>query len=319
MSWYQEKIKPMLAVRGHPFNSPEFIYEIKWDGTRAIAFVDLKNERFRIQNRRLMEIAHRYPELDFLDFLNENAIIDGEIVVFDGKLPSFYLLQKRDHTDSRFKASILAKKFPANYFVFDVLYTESLGWTIGEKLIKRKEVLEKITSEAKRVALVDFISERGKDLYERTIKLGIEGIIAKKITSSYLIGKRSKFWIKMKKRRTLDCIIVGWLEGEGERRGFFGSLILALKSGNSLIHVGQVGTGFDLDFIEWFYRELLRIEVYEPYFQIERGVAHWCKPIYVCEVEYLELTSDLKLRAPVFLRLRSDKGPEDCLVETISS
>ncbi|TDA25235.1 MAG: DNA ligase [Archaeoglobi archaeon] len=317
MSWFEERISPMLAVRGKPFSSPEYIYEIKWDGTRAIAFVDLKNERIRIQNRRLMEIAYRYPELDLLDFVKESAILDGEIVVFEGKLPSFYLLQKREHVDSKLKIGILSKMYPANYFVFDVLYTESLGWLTSEKIEKRKEILSRIALNSKRIALTDFIEERGKDLYEKAVKLGIEGIIAKKKESPYLIGKRSKFWIKMKKRKTIDCIIVGWLEGEGKREGFFGSLILALKSGDSYVHVGQVGTGFTSEFIEWFYKKLLEIETNQPFFEIRAKGVHWCKPVYVCEVEYLEVTSDLKLRAPVFVRLRNDKSPDECLLQEL--
>ncbi|MFN3383570.1 MAG: non-homologous end-joining DNA ligase [Archaeoglobaceae archaeon] len=317
MTWFDEKIKPMLAIKGKPFSNQEFIYEIKFDGTRAIAFVDLENERIRLQNRRLLEIAYRYPEIDLLDSVKESAILDGEIVVFDGNLPSFSLLQQREHVDS-LKASILSKKFPANYFVFDVLYTSSRGWLMKETLIHRKKILEEISSNAKRVALIDFVEEKGEELYEKAVKHGIEGVMAKKKTSPYLVGNRSEFWVKIKKRRTLDCVIVGWLEGEGERRGFFGSLILALKSKDSFVHVGQVGTGFNLDFARWFIKKLREIEVNFAPFEIETSrKVHWCKPKFVCEVEFLELTKDMKLRAPVFLRLRNDKSVEDCTIDSL--
>ncbi len=318
MSWFEERIKPMLGVRGKPFSSQDYLFEIKWDGTRAIAFVDLDNERIRIQNRRLMEISHRYPELELLDFVSENAVLDGEIVVFEGTKPSFYLLQQRDHVENRFKASILAKKIPANYFVFDVLYTETNGWIFKKTLEERKKILEEIGSETKRIALVDYIEGKGEELYERVCRAGIEGIVGKKKTSPYIPGKRSEFWIKIKKRNTGDFIIVGWLEGEGERSETFGSLILALKSGNDFVHVGQVGTGFDSEFLRWFSKKLKEIEIKEPYFPIEvQRTVHWCRPEYVCEVEFLELTSDLKLRAPVFLRLRNDKSPDDCRLEDL--
>ncbi|MEM3477183.1 MAG: non-homologous end-joining DNA ligase [Archaeoglobaceae archaeon] len=320
MTWFNEKIKPMLAVKGKPFNSPEFIYEIKFDGTRAIAFIDVENERVRLQNRRLLEISYRYPEIDLLSFVKESAILDGEIVVFEGNLPSFSLLQQREHVESSFKASILSKKFPANYFVFDVLYCSSHGWVAKEPLIRRKRILEEISCDAKRVALIDFVDEKGEEFYEKTTKLGIEGVIAKKKTSPYLIGKRSDFWIKIKKRQTLDCVIVGWLEGEGERKGLFGSLILALRSGNSFVHVGQVGTGFDLEFARWFIKKLREIEIKNALFEIETSrEVHWCKPEFVCEVEFLELTKDMKLRAPVFLRLRDDKSVDDCTIDSIIS
>lgn len=318
MTWFEEMIKPMLAVKGKPFSNKEFVYEMKFDGTRAIAFVDVDRERVRIQNRRLFEISHRYPEADLLSFAKENAIFDGEIVVFERNLQSFSLLQQREHVESSFRASILAKKFPANYFVFDVLYTTSHGWVMKEPLLRRKRILEDVSSDAKRVAIVDFVEENGEEFYEKVTKLGIEGVMAKKKTSTYLPGKRSESWVKIKKRQTLDCIIVGWLEGEGERAGLFGSLILALKNGDSFVHIGQVGTGFDFDFARWFIKKLREIEIENPYFKIETTrKVHWCKAKFVCEVEFLELTKDMKLRAPVFLRLRDDKDIEDCSIETI--
>lgn len=320
MSWFEEKIKPMLAVKGKPFSSPEYFFEIKWDGTRAIAFVDVDNEKIRLQNRRLLEIAYRYPELDFLNFVSENTILDGEIVVFEGNKPSFSLLQKRDHTDSRLKASILAKKMPANYFVFDVLYTESRGWLYKISLENRKRILEEICSDTRRIALVDYIEEKGEELYEKVVRIGIEGVMGKDKKGYYIPGKRSESWVKIKKRNTGDFIIVGWLEGEGERSGKFGSLILALKSGDNYVHVGQVGTGFDSDFLEWFSKKLHEIEIKTPYFLIDtRRTVHWCEPKYVCEIEYLEFTKDLKLRAPVFLRLRDDKSPEECRIDDLIS
>lgn len=319
MNWFEEKIKPMLAVKGKPFSSPEYLFELKWDGTRAIAFVDLQNERFRVQNRRLMEIAYRYPELELLDFVSENVVLDGEIVVFEKNKPSFYLLQKREHIDSKYKASILSKKIPANYLVFDILYTDSFGWLFKTPLEERKKILLKVCSETKRIAVADFIEKNGEELYEKTIKLGIEGVIGKKKSSKYFPGKRSELWMKIKKRNTADFVIVGWIEGEGERAETFGSLILALKSEKGYIHVGQVGTGFDSEFLSWFSKKLKEVEINTPYFSIEtsRGV-HWCEARYVCEVEFLELTADLKLRAPVFLRLRDDKSPEECKVEEIN-
>lgn len=318
MTWFEERIRPMLAVKGKPFSSPDFVYELKFDGTRAIAFVDVEKEKVRIQNRRLLDITYRYPEIDLLDFLKESAILDGEIVVFKENLPSFSLLQQREHVESKFKASILSRMFPASYFVFDVLYCSSKGWVTGERLIRRKEILGEICDEAKRVALVDFVEEKGEELYERATKLGIEGVLAKEKKSPYLVGRRSEFWVKFKKRQTLDCVIVGWLEGEGERKDTFGSLILALKSGDSFVHVGQVGTGFDVEFARWFVKKLREIEIKNPYFELETSRrVHWCKPEFVCEVEFLEVTRDRKLRAPVFIRLRPDKSVEECTVESM--
>ena len=318
--WFSKRIKPMLAVRGKPFSSDEFIYEIKWDGTRCIAFVDVENKRLRLQNRRLMEIAYRYPELDFFNFLSQNAVIDGEIVVLKDGKPSFHLLQKREHVDSKMRIELLSKMFPAVYITFDVLYTQSDGWIMNRPLIERRKVLAEIGSDTKRIARSDYVEKYGEQLYRKAVEMGLEGIMAKRKDSVYQPGKRSDAWIKMKKSNSIECVIVGWLEGEGMREGKFGSLILALKSDRGFVHVGQVGTGFDSEFINWFYEKLKEIEISKPYFEAEfKRKVHWVKPVYVCEVEYLELTKDGKLRAPVFRRLRDDKSPEECRVEELLS
>jgi bifunctional non-homologous end joining protein LigD len=318
-NWFSAKIKPMLAMKSTPFDSEEWIYEVKWDGTRCIAFTDVKKERVRLQNRRLMEITYRYPELveDLLLFSNSNAIFDGEIVVFKDGKPSFQLLQQREHVDSRFKIEILSKKIPAVYIVFDILYCSK--WLINEPLERRRKILKDVTIGTKNCTLSEIF--RGGDgigllLYEKTVDMGLEGVMAKKLGSEYLLGKRSGLWLKFKKKNTADCIIVGWLEGEGEREGKFGSLILSFYDKGEFVHAGQVGTGFTRDFIDWFYNKLRKIEVDRPVKikklpKFSRNV-HWVNPVYVCEVEFLEKTKDGKLRAPVFIRLRDDKGIDEC-------
>jgi len=328
--WFSAKIKPMLAMKSSPFDSKEWLYEIKWDGTRCIAFVDIERGRVRLQNRRLLEITYRYPELieSLLEFSKTSAIFDGEIVVFrDGK-PSFQLLQQREHVDSRIKIEILSRKIPSVYIVFDVLYSSNLskvskecrGWLVNEPVEKRKEILEKITKKTRRCTISETFTGgngAGSRLYKKAISIGLEGIMAKKLGSPYIPGKRSNLWLKLKKRNTADCVIVGWLEGEGEREGKFGSLVLAFYSSGKFVHAGQVGTGFTKEFIDWFYERLREIEVekynVEKLPEFKRRV-HWVKPVYVCEVEFLEKTGDGKLRAPVFIRLRNDKSAEECLL-----
>ena len=326
--WFSARIKPMLAMKSSPFDSEEWLYEVKWDGTRCIAFVDTDRERVRLQNRRLLEIAYRYPELveSLLDFSKASAIFDGEIVVFREGKPSFQLLQQREHVDSRTKIEILSRKIPAVYIAFDVLYSsvnagkDSRGWLISEPVERRKEILEKITEKARRCAVSETFTGgngAGERLYRKAIDMGLEGIMAKKLGSPYLPGKRSSLWLKLKKRNTADCVVVGWLEGEGEREGKFGSLVLAFYDNGKFVHAGQVGTGFTREFIDWFYDRLREIEV-EKFNSIEKlpefkRRVHWVKPVYVCEVEFLEKTGDGKLRAPVFVRLRNDKSVEECL------
>ena len=318
MDWFERKIKPMLAVKGPPFSSGEYIYEIKWDGTRCLAFVDVERRRLRLQNRRLLDITYRYPELDFFDFAGQNAVLDGEIVVIKDGKPSFPLLQIREHVDSRARIDLLSKRIPAVYVTFDILYTHQDGWIMDIDLMERKKILTELGEDTERVAKVEYIKKYGRELYEKAIEKGLEGIMAKKMDSKYFPGKRSREWVKVKKRKTADCIIVGWLEGKGERTRTFGSLVLAVWSDGKLHHLGQVGTGFNSEFLSWFSKKLREIEIKTPHFELGKKGIHWVKPIYVCEVEYLELTKDMKLRAPVFLRLRNDKSPQECRVEDLT-
>ncbi len=313
MSWFDKKIKPMLAVRSKPFSSEDHIYEVKWDGTRCLAFADVENKRLRLQNRRLFDITQRYPELKVLEAVERSAILDGEIVVIKDGKPSFPLLQKREHVDSKFKIEILSKTIPAVYIVFDVLYCD--GWVVDLELMERKKILSEILHNRGRVVMAEWLEGNGEELYRRAVEMGLEGIVAKKKDGKYLIGKRSNLWKKIKKRNTLDCVIVGWIGGEGERAETFGSLVLAVYENGKLRHVGNVGTGFDSEFLTWFSKKLREIEVEKPHFDIETKNVHWVKPKYVCEVEFLEFTEDGKLRAPVFLRLREDKSPEECRID----
>lgn len=320
MSWFDDEIPPMLATKGEPFDSSDHIFEPKWDGTRCLAFIDVKNQRTRLQNRRFMDITHRYPELELNDFVKENAIIDGEIIVLKDRKPSFKLLQRREQIDSKFKINILSKTSPAIYFVFDVLYTESRGWVTDSPLMERKEILEDITSRTSHIMLSEYIEEKGEHFYHVSVDADLEGIIGKNKSSHYQMGKRSSSWVKMKKRHTADCVIVGWLEGEGGREEYFASFILALLDGKGdYVHIGRVGTGFSNEFLEDFTPKLKEIETKEPVIPgLELNVKremHWVKPHYVCEVEFLEVTSGKMLRAPVFLRLRDDKPVEECTVE----
>lgn len=312
----------MLAVKGEPFDSNDHIFEPKWDGTRCIAFVDIKNQRARLQNRRFRNITHRYPELELTDFVKESAVIDGEIIVLEDRKPSFKLLQEREQVDDKFKIDILSKVYPAIYFVFDVLYTESRGWVTNLPLMERKEILQNITSKTSHIMLSEHIEEKGEHFYQVSVDADLEGIVGKKKSSLYQIGKRSSSWVKMKKRNTADCIIAGWLEGEGGREGYFASFILALvDSKGNYVHIGRVGTGFSNEFLEEFTPRLKEIEVKDPVISglklnVKREI-HWVEPQYVCEVEFLEITSDKRLRAPVFLRIRDDKPVEECTMDQL--
>ncbi len=319
MSWFDLTIKPMLAVKGKPFDSEDHLFEIKWDGTRCISFIDVENKKSRLQNRRLLDISYRYPEFDFHDSFNKSCILDGEIVVLKEGKPDFRLLQQREQVESRMKIEILSKKLPATYAVFDVLWIEGKEWVIKKPLIERKRLLEDLVEYIDRNILIsEYVFEKGKLFFEKAVELGFEGVIGKRKDSVYTPGKRSDYWIKIKKKNSIDAAILGYMKGEGEREEFFGSLILGLYDGERFVYIGRVGTGFDVKFMKWF-TEVSKAYITDgcPFAEVPviKREVRWLKPHFVCEVEFLEVSSDRKLRAPVFKRMRFDKRPEECSIE----
>jgi len=321
MNWFDLTIKPMLAVKGRPFDDKDYIFEIKWDGTRCITFIDSKNKRLRLQNRRLLDITYRYPEFDFYNFCNKNYILDGEIVVLKKGRPDFKLLQQREQVENRMKIEILSKKLPATYIVFDILWVEGVGWVTEKPLIERKKLLEGLVKDiGGNIMVSEYVFEKGKLFFEKAIELGFEGVIGKRKDSTYTPGKRSNYWVKIKKKNSIDAAILGYMKGEGGREEFFGSLILGLYDGEQYVYIGRVGTGFDVRFLEWFTEVSDNYKTdncpFEETPTIKREV-QWLKPYFVCEVEFMEVSSDKKLRAPVFKRMRFDKKPEECLMEQL--
>jgi DNA ligase D-like protein (predicted ligase) len=312
MDPYAHIIKPMLAeARETPFDSDDHIYELKWDGTRAIGFV---RDGLRFQNRRLNFIETRYPEIRVLT--KTDAILDGEIVVMDGALPSFPKLQEREHANDRIRIEYLSRTLPATYVVFDVLYIENRE-VMSRPLSERKGFLKDLVEPNDHVVLSDYLEGRGTDYYQAVVARGLEGIIAKRQGSRYHPGQRSRDWIKIKKKATLDCLICGVTVGEGERRDTFGSLVLGAYHEGRLIHMGRVGTGFSESLRRSLAARLKAMEAPCPFGEVpdlEVPIAYWTRPAIVCEVHFLEFSKDRHLRAPSFSRLREDKNPQDCAV-----
>ncbi|MCD6403313.1 MAG: non-homologous end-joining DNA ligase [Candidatus Aenigmarchaeota archaeon] len=324
MTLWDELIKPMLAYPSKPFDSPDWVFEIKFDGTRSIAYVDVKNRTVRFLNRRMMFFEHRYPELGniFEDMDADRIILDGEIVVFDENgRPDFFKLAEREHVDDKLRVEILSEQNPATYIVFDVLHID------GNDLIdlpweKRREILENRVKESDRMLISKYVRESGTKLFEEIKKLGMEGIMAKRIDSPYLIGKRSKLWLKIKALKTLDVAICGYTTGKGVRKELLGSLITGVYVNGKLKYTGKVGTGFDEEEMKKLKSMLDKLIVDEcpfeevPQLDLPSGrYAVWTKPELVCEVKFLELTRDGIMRAPSYVRLRTDKLPEDCILE----
>jgi bifunctional non-homologous end joining protein LigD len=318
------KIHPMLAESVEKaFDGAEWLFEIKWDGYRAIAFID--GGKVRLVSRNQNDLTPRYPELkEMAKFVQaKTAILDGEVVALDEEgIASFSLMQQRTGFRPGGRRAVGNAEVPVLYYAFDLLYLDGYDWR-RVPLEERKRKLASLVVAGDVVRYSDHYVERGKALLEMARQKGLEGIVAKKRVSFYE-ERRSREWLKIKIRRRIECVIGGYTEPEGSR-AHFGSVVLGLydKKGR-LIHVGQAGSGFDQKSLDEISKVLKKLETKKnPFFgEVEalRKVS-WVKPELVAEIEFAEWTEGTsegggpKLRAPVFLGLRDDKDPKECLLE----
>ncbi len=320
MTLFQERpIRPMLAKTRDAFDSEDYLFEVKWDGLRAILFKD--RNKLELQNRNLRDVTSSYPEIQDTrpQIKSQKAIIDGEVVILSPKgIPDFGRLQTRFGVNDPKRVDVVRGINPATYVAFDLLHLDGKD-LLTTAVEDRKRRLRSIVREGPHLLYSEHVDKTGVKYYKEALKLGFEGIIAKERNSQYLPGARSSLWIKIKGTKTLDCIVVGYTAGEEARRSSFGSLILAAYDKNGkLVHVGNVGGGFNSSALESIKR---RLEVLVRKIPILEGPVEapspitWVKPNLVCELRYANITSDKKLRFPRFLRLRTDKKPEDCLLE----
>ena len=298
-----------------PFSSDDWIFEVKWDGIRAISYI---KEEFSLKSRNQKELIDIFPELSELKDLAGNSVLDGEIIIMkDGKADIQTLIQRMQDTNPR-EIMFMAGKFPATYIIFDILEKDGKE-LLDTPLMERKRILKNSVKEGNFVVLSLFVEGTGVDYYRAAMEKGLEGIIAKKKQSSYEPGKRSNNWLKIKPEKTCDCVIFGYTEGEGNREKTFGSLILGLYDEKGPVFIGKVGTGFSREYMENLKLTLDKHKVEEetlPGVDKEREIT-WLRPDIVCEVGYQSITDDGKLRIPVFKSLREDKDPLECTIDQI--
>jgi bifunctional non-homologous end joining protein LigD len=316
-------IHPMLAESvDKPFDGAEWLFEIKWDGYRAVAFIS--GGKVRLVSRNQNDLTARYPELkDLPKFVHaREAILDGEAVALDEEgRASFSLMQQRTGFRPGGRRAAEKSDVPVLYYAFDLLYLDGYDWR-RVPLEERKAKLASLLVAGDAVRYSDHYPEQGKALFAMAHKKGLEGILAKKRQSIYE-ERRTREWLKIKIKHRQECVIGGFTEPEGSR-AHFGSIVLGLYDGKGrLIHVGQAGSGFDQKSLQEVWQLLKKIETKKnPFFgEVEalRKVS-WVKPELVAEIEYAEWTKGAdggspKLRAPVFLGLRDDKDPKDCVLE----
>jgi bifunctional non-homologous end joining protein LigD len=311
-------VHPMLATSvEEPFDNPEWLFEIKWDGYRAVSFI--QDGKVRLVSRNQNDLTGEFPELHELSasVRAKNAVLDGEIVVLDEKgRASFSLMQQRTGIRKGGRRTGARRELRVVYYIFDLIHLD--GFDLRRvALEQRKQVLSEIVSSSELVRYSDHFPH-GLALFEVAKKKGLEGILAKKRASHYE-ERRSNEWLKIKVTQTVDCVVGGYTEPEGSRQ-YFGSIVLGLYDQKGrLIHVGQAGTGFNQAMLKDIWQVLKELETNRNPFvgDVDAAHVHWVKPERVAEIKFTEWThesveGEKKLRAPVFLGLREDKDPKEC-------
>jgi bifunctional non-homologous end joining protein LigD len=318
-------IHPMLASSvAKAFDDPDWLFEIKWDGYRAVAFIE--DGRVRLVSRNQNDLTAQFSELGSLpQFVNaQRAILDGEIVALDEEgRPSFSLMQQRTGFQPGKRRLARREGVPVIYYAFDLLYLDGLDLR-RVALERRKQLLQDRIKVGGVIQFSDHYAEKGLALFEAAKQRGLEGILAKKRSSVYQ-EKRSNDWLKIKITQRQECVIGGYTDPEGSRE-YFGALVLGLYDEQGrLIHVGQVGTGFDQKTLKEMFAQLQGLKTKQNPFYGEIGglrKIQLVRPELVAEIKFAEWTHEsteggMKLRAPVFMGLRADKPAEDCRLEEV--
>ncbi len=246
----------------------------------------------------------------------QGRVLDGEIAVFSDGKPNFAALSEREHQSQRLRIEYLSKSMPASYVIFDVLYARGEN-VMNRPLCERKEILKETVQETELISVTDYFHEQGEKYYQAALKMGIEGVMAKRLSSAYQPGTRSPDWIKIKKRLKFDLVVGGCIPGQGQREPYFGGLLLGAYESDKLVYVGRVGSGFsdeDLQEIVGNFEPVSATPFVNP---PSTPGTKWLKPELVVQVAAMEVTENGSLRAPVFLRTREDKEPKECTWDQI--
>ncbi len=312
---FPRTLAPMLATLAKaPFSHPDWVFEPKLDGLRAIAFV--QDGKARLVSRGGREVARVYPSLaEELTEQPGQMVIDGEVVAPDDEgRPSFQRLQQRMNLQGEADIRRADVQVPVLYYVFDLLYVD--GYDLrAVPFEERRSLLERTLVPSQRVRLIDQFEEDGEAAYEAAVEHGLEGVMAKRRDSAYRSGERSHLWLKVKATLSDEFIVGGYSRGMGARSDTFGALILGqYDEHGKLRYAGHVGTGFDDRTLKELRKRLDGLGTERSPFGGDvsgRAEATWVKPELVAEVKFAQRTSDGRLRVPVFLRLRGDKSPKE--------
>lgn len=306
-------IRPMMAVLRHelPHDDHAYGWELKWDGVRAIAYLD-PGGRLRLLSRSDKDMARSYPELSALtSMIGEPVVLDGEIVALRQGRPDFGLLQNRMHVQR--PTERLVRSVPVHYYVFDLLHRGDRS-LLREPYTARRAALEELGLDRAPVFTPPWWRDEGASVLAAAVAQGLEGVVGKPLNSPYSPGRRGP-WIKVKNVRDQEVVVAGWTPGEGRRTDMIGSLVLGVYDDHGLRYVGNVGTGFTeaalgelADRLRPLARATSPFDTAVP--AVVERTAHWVEPELVGEVAFAEWTADGHLRHPSWRGLRDDKSPE---------
>lgn len=296
-----KNIKPMQATLiDEPFDKEGWLFEIKWDGYRAIT--EIEGSRVKLYSRNNIDLTEKYPQVvKSLENIHSDAVLDGEITILDEKgRSSFADLQNYQQTG---EGNLV-------YYVFDILYLDGYGLK-DLPLIKRKQILSSLALKSP-VLISEYVDKEGKDFFKAATDLGIEGIIAKDENSSYEEGKRGSSWLKIKGEKRQEVVIAGFTQPRGSRDKF-GALVLGVSRGKDLAYVGHTGSGFTQKTLNYTYEKLKPLVIKKSPFknppQTNMPVT-WVKPKILAEIKFSEWTKSGVMRIPIFVGLREDKAPQ---------
>lgn len=303
-------IKPMLiGVMQDAFNSSEFIYELKLDGERCIAYLD--KDTTDLRNKRNVKMLSKVPELSSIHRQSKvRCILDGELIVIKNGVPDFYEIQRRSLMSNSFKIQLTSSQLPASFTAFDILYYNDHE-VINLPLMQRKILLEKAVKENESIAISRYIEEEGVAFYQLAKQNQLEGIVAKRKDSKYYLDKRTKDWIKIKNLLDDDFVVCGYIFKDYNVI----SLVLGQYSSNQLVYKGHVTLGISTSDFQLI-KSKPEIGTH-PFYDLPSGNedAVWVEPSLVCTVKYMMKTANGSLRQPVFKGLRVDKVAAECVVK----
>ncbi|MBZ9635565.1 DNA ligase [Clostridium sp. FP1] len=310
MDFFESKgIKPMLIGEAQEaFDSLDYIYELKLDGHRCIAYLD--KDFSDLRNKRDIKMLPKFPELlNINKQVKYRCILDGELIVIKDGKPDFPEIQRRSLLSNTFKIQLASSRLPASFTAFDILYYKDHS-VIDLPLMKRKKLLEKVIIENERIAISRYIEEHGIEFYQLAKQNELEGIVAKRKYSKYYFDKKTKDWIKIKYLLDDDFVVCGYIFKENGAI----SIVLGQYLGKELVCKGHVTLGISTEDFKSI-ESMPRINAH-PFYELPSGNdnAIWIKPGLVCIVKYMTKTANGSLRQPVFKGLRVDKDPKDCIV-----